>query len=58
MAPYLRNLISRIETLRKEMTDVALEKGMTSEESLHISQELDELLNHYEHYKQKHNKDN
>ncbi|QGH34358.1 Spo0E family sporulation regulatory protein-aspartic acid phosphatase [Gracilibacillus salitolerans] len=51
------NLISKIEELRKEMTDVALKKGITSKESLHISQELDELLNDYEHYKQKHNQE-
>ncbi|WP_163536655.1 aspartyl-phosphate phosphatase Spo0E family protein [Gracilibacillus sp. YIM 98692] len=46
------NLMIKIEQLRKEMTDVALEKGMTSEESLHISQELDDLLNVYQQYKQ------
>ncbi|SHM88991.1 aspartyl-phosphate phosphatase Spo0E family protein [Gracilibacillus kekensis] len=48
-------LISKIEKLRKEMTDVALKKGITSKESLHISQELDELLNDYEQYKQQTN---
>ncbi|WP_208589412.1 aspartyl-phosphate phosphatase Spo0E family protein [Gracilibacillus suaedae] len=57
MTLYPVNLISKIEELRKEMTDVALKKGITSKESLHISQELDELLNDYEHYKQKQNKD-
>ncbi|MFD2658173.1 aspartyl-phosphate phosphatase Spo0E family protein [Gracilibacillus thailandensis] len=56
MTLYPINLISKIEELRKEMTDVALKKGITSKESLHISQELDELLNDYEHYKQKQNK--
>ncbi|WP_018932837.1 aspartyl-phosphate phosphatase Spo0E family protein [Gracilibacillus lacisalsi] len=57
MTLYPINLISKIEELRKEMTDVALKKGITSKESLHISQELDELLNDYEHYKQKQNKE-
>ncbi|WP_163579572.1 aspartyl-phosphate phosphatase Spo0E family protein [Gracilibacillus saliphilus] len=57
MTLYPINLISKIEELRKEMTDVALKKGITSKESLHISQELDELLNDYEHYKQTQNKD-
>ncbi|SFM01383.1 stage 0 sporulation regulatory protein [Gracilibacillus orientalis] len=57
MTMYPLNLISKIEELRKEMTDVALKKGITSKESLHISQELDELLNNYEHYKQKQNKE-
>ncbi|MGP4040465.1 Spo0E family sporulation regulatory protein-aspartic acid phosphatase [Gracilibacillus sp. D59] len=58
MSLYPIKLISKIEELRKEMTDVALKKGITSKESLHISQELDELLNDYEHYKQKQNKEN
>lgn len=55
MSLYPVNLISKIEQLRKEMTDVALKKGITSKESLHISQELDELLNDYEHYKKMQN---
>lgn len=40
-------LLSRIEVLRNKMTEVAWDKGFTSEESLHVSQELDELLNVY-----------
>ncbi|MFC4387246.1 Spo0E family sporulation regulatory protein-aspartic acid phosphatase [Gracilibacillus marinus] len=51
MGHYQLELIDKIERLRKEMTDVALSKGMTSEESLNISQELDRLLNDYEYYK-------
>ncbi|UOQ85423.1 aspartyl-phosphate phosphatase Spo0E family protein [Gracilibacillus salinarum] len=53
MSVYPMSLISKIEKLRKEMTDVALKKGITSKESIHISQELDELLNDYEMYKRK-----
>ncbi|GAE91826.1 hypothetical protein JCM21714_785 [Gracilibacillus boraciitolerans JCM 21714] len=51
MSLYSASLITKIEELRKKMTVVALEKGITSKESLHISQELDELLNDYEQYK-------
>ncbi|UOQ48024.1 aspartyl-phosphate phosphatase Spo0E family protein [Gracilibacillus caseinilyticus] len=53
MSVYPMSLVSKIEKLRKEMTDVALKKGITSKESIHISQELDELLNDYEMYKRK-----
>ncbi|SER98113.1 Spo0E like sporulation regulatory protein [Gracilibacillus ureilyticus] len=42
-------LMSKIEKLRQEMADVALTKGITSKESLYISQELDRLLNDYEY---------
>ncbi|WP_066192746.1 MULTISPECIES: aspartyl-phosphate phosphatase Spo0E family protein [Gracilibacillus] len=52
MTVYLNELVKEIERLRKEMTEVALQKGMTSEESLQISQKLDGLLNDYQHYKQ------
>ncbi|WP_284140974.1 MULTISPECIES: aspartyl-phosphate phosphatase Spo0E family protein [unclassified Virgibacillus] len=45
-------LLQRIESLRQRMTTVALEKGLTSLESISISQELDRLLNNYEHMKQ------
>ncbi|PWU69021.1 MULTISPECIES: aspartyl-phosphate phosphatase Spo0E family protein [Gracilibacillus] len=48
-----QSLMYKIERLRKQMTDVALKKGITSEESLGISQELDQLLNIYESKKQK-----
>ena len=44
-------LINRIEELRKEMTDVALKKGINSAESISLSQELDALLNEYEKFK-------
>ncbi|MBR3120030.1 aspartyl-phosphate phosphatase Spo0E family protein [Oceanobacillus profundus] len=46
------NILSRIEFLRKKMTDVALKKGFTDNESVYISQELDRLLNLYEKVKQ------
>lgn len=44
-------LIMKIEELRKEMTDVALKKGINSAESIRISQELDLLLNEFEKHK-------
>lgn len=44
-------LEKRIELLRNKMTEVALEKGFTSIESISISQELDRLLNLYEERK-------
>ncbi|KAB8138588.1 aspartyl-phosphate phosphatase Spo0E family protein [Gracilibacillus oryzae] len=53
MTRYPLELMSKIEKLRKEMTDVALTKGITSKESLNISQELDRLLNDYEYYRKK-----
>ncbi|WP_226578200.1 Spo0E family sporulation regulatory protein-aspartic acid phosphatase [Halobacillus litoralis] len=37
--------LTRVEYLRKKMTEVALEKGFSSVESVQISQELDALLN-------------
>lgn len=49
-------LLDQIELLRNKMTSVALEKGFTSTESITISQELDRLLNIYEHTKKKQNK--
>ncbi|WP_430786270.1 Spo0E family sporulation regulatory protein-aspartic acid phosphatase [Virgibacillus flavescens] len=45
----INNVLDRIEFLRKEMTKVAFEKGFTSKESIVISQELDKLLNLYDH---------
>ncbi|MRH41865.1 Spo0E family sporulation regulatory protein-aspartic acid phosphatase [Aquibacillus halophilus] len=45
----LNNLLQRIEFLRRKMTEVALEKGFTSLESIYISQELDKLLNVYDY---------
>lgn len=43
-----KNILLRIENLREEMATVALDKGFTNTESIHISQELDRLLNLYE----------
>ena len=37
--------IAEVEILRKKMTQIALEKGLSSVESVKISQELDALLN-------------
>lgn len=48
----------RIEFLRNKMTNVALEKGFTSIESITISQELDSLLNLYDNLKQINTKEN
>lgn len=44
-------LLKKIESLRKRMTEVALEKGFTNLESITISQELDQLLNLYDNLK-------
>ncbi|HLR80161.1 MAG TPA: aspartyl-phosphate phosphatase Spo0E family protein [Bacillota bacterium] len=49
-------LLKRIEYLRNKMTDVAMEKGFTSPESITLSQELDKLLNLYESMKQTNNR--
>ncbi|GAA0453138.1 aspartyl-phosphate phosphatase Spo0E family protein [Alkalibacillus silvisoli] len=40
-------LETKIEVLRKEMIEVASEKGYTSYESVRLSQELDGLINEY-----------
>lgn len=45
-------LLVRIESQRNKMTEVALDKGFTSAESIAISQELDRLLNLYEKAKE------
>ncbi|MCT2534340.1 aspartyl-phosphate phosphatase Spo0E family protein [Aquibacillus koreensis] len=45
------NLLEKIELLRKRMTEVALKKGFTSDESIFLSQELDRLLNLYDEHK-------
>jgi hypothetical protein len=39
------DLIKRIEKLRKEMISVGMTKGYTAEETIKLSQELDNLLN-------------
>lgn len=44
-------LLKEIETLRKTMSSVALKQGITSLESIALSQELDRLLNMYEELK-------
>ncbi|MFD2043932.1 Spo0E family sporulation regulatory protein-aspartic acid phosphatase [Ornithinibacillus salinisoli] len=46
-------LLKQIEMLRLQMTDVALSKGITSLESIALSQELDRLLNIYNEMKMK-----
>ena len=42
------DLLSRIESLRRSMIEVANEKGFSSNESIEVSSELDNLLNQYE----------
>ncbi|UFU00863.1 aspartyl-phosphate phosphatase Spo0E family protein [Radiobacillus kanasensis] len=49
----VEELLLRIEFLRNRMTEIALEKGFTSAESIYLSQELDKLLNQYEAQKTK-----
>ncbi|HAM81284.1 Spo0E family sporulation regulatory protein-aspartic acid phosphatase [Ornithinibacillus bavariensis] len=41
-------LLKQIERLREQMSSVALSQGITSLESIALSQELDRLLNMYE----------
>ncbi|ALX47316.1 hypothetical protein AOX59_01100 [Lentibacillus amyloliquefaciens] len=45
-------LLDRIEFLRNKMTEIAFDKGFTSNEAITTSQELDKLLNLYESMKQ------
>ncbi|WP_226034554.1 aspartyl-phosphate phosphatase Spo0E family protein [Aquibacillus saliphilus] len=54
---YSIRLLLRIEFLRNKMTEVALQKGFTSPESITLSQELDKLLNLYEKNKVSRSKD-
>lgn len=49
----MNKILKDIELLRKEMTRVAMNKGLTSIEAITISQELDQLLNLYEKMKQR-----
>ena len=37
----------KIELLRHEMTEIAIEKGFSDDEAVRLSQELDCLLNEY-----------
>lgn len=41
-------LLAKIEQLRKEMIQVAMENGFTDKDSIAISQELDILLTRYQ----------
>lgn len=43
-----KKILVKIESHRNKMAEVALEKGLTSKESISLSQELDRLLNSYE----------
>ncbi|GAA4071226.1 MAG TPA: aspartyl-phosphate phosphatase Spo0E family protein [Bacilli bacterium] len=45
------DLLNRIESLRRSMIEVAIDKGFSSNESIEISRELDNLLNQYEKVK-------
>ncbi|MGM8214299.1 aspartyl-phosphate phosphatase Spo0E family protein [Bacillaceae bacterium W0354] len=49
MTSTQRKLIleKKIEKLRKQMVTIATEKGYTSQESIQLSQELDEVINEY-----------
>ncbi|MGM8211917.1 Spo0E family sporulation regulatory protein-aspartic acid phosphatase [Virgibacillus sp. W0430] len=40
-------ILKQIEILRNQMTEIAFTKGFTSEESIEVSQRLDQLLNLY-----------
>ncbi|WP_238378732.1 aspartyl-phosphate phosphatase Spo0E family protein [Halalkalibacillus sediminis] len=41
-------LQQQIEAVRKQMILIATEKGYTSQESVEVSQKLDDLLNEYQ----------
>lgn len=41
-------LLDKIENIRAEMMQVALQKGFQDQEVIALSQELDQLLNEYE----------
>lgn len=43
-----KELLERIEYLRKYLIEVASLSGYTSEESVQVSEELDKLLNRYQ----------
>lgn len=43
----LRELEKRIEKLRRKMVRTASEQGFTSNESIHLSQKLDDLISEY-----------
>lgn len=46
-------LLEEIEKIRIQMSSIAMKQGITSLESIAMSQELDRLLNIYEKSKQK-----
>lgn len=41
-------LLMKIESLRKKMIKIASQNGLTNQESIMISQELDKLLTRYQ----------
>lgn len=45
-----KDLIKRIEKLRNKMISVGMTKGFTAEETINLSQELDNLLNLTKYY--------
>ncbi|MBB6454839.1 cystathionine beta-lyase family protein involved in aluminum resistance [Salirhabdus euzebyi] len=46
-------LKQQIEQMRIKMIEIATVKGFTSDESIHISRELDKLLNMYQELEEK-----
>jgi len=42
--------LQEIENLRHLLVKSANDKGFTNDETIHVSQRLDYLLNRYEHY--------
>jgi len=41
------SLLLKIELIRQEMIKCGMEQGFSAEKTIKISQQLDELLNHY-----------
>ncbi|MCP8616022.1 Spo0E family sporulation regulatory protein-aspartic acid phosphatase [Salirhabdus salicampi] len=44
----LESLLIEIELLRRQLMEVATKKGFSNDESVQMSQELDQLLNRYQ----------
>nr|WP_302328456.1 aspartyl-phosphate phosphatase Spo0E family protein [Salirhabdus salicampi] len=44
----MESLLIEIELLRRQLMEVATKKGFSNDESVQMSQELDQLLNRYQ----------
>lgn len=46
----IKRLQDKIEKLRQKMSSIALEKGISNEKTIAISQELDKLITNYQRH--------